>query len=437
MFTGIFGKAGLAKEDVAGTFKAPTKFVRFIPPFQLSRDIDLIISQGVSGNANVVTKVAQGAALLKSGKLNIEVEPEGGIGEHLMAAFGVDTASESVANFVVTLNANDTIDFIEDGGSLVTAVLTPGTYKMGADSSVAGSLCKLIKDQMESANGTAATYTVTYAYATKKLTITKNSGVFILKWATGTNTAKVAKTLLGFTNADTASAIAAVSDSTTGSFIMSHVFSRVASAALPTYSWWQKNGLNYPQFAGCMLNKLEFGIKAKEFVMASCDWAGLKYVAAGVDEAGNPSPKAPFKFSQAALTVAGVPNVNYDELKIVFDNQVDPLHVIGNGVDASKIYSKGFKVSISGSFIVEDSTEWDKFIAGTSSSFGIAITGAEMAGGTTPFSLAMDLPEIYYQAAPLPIGKDLLKIAFTAVAQLNVAQAYAGKVTLVNSEAAY
>lgn len=437
MFTGILGEAGLCKEDVAGTFKAPSKFMRFIPPFQFSRDIDLLISQGVRGIADAVTKVAQGPALLKSGKINFECEPEGGLGEHLMAAFGVDTATESVANFTVTLNGNDTIDFTEDGGGAVAAVLTAGTYKMGASSATAGTLCALIKTQMESANGTSHTYTVTYSYATKKLTVTIDSGVFVFKWATGTNTAKSAKTLLGFSNADTASAIAATSDSTTGSFIMSHAFTRIQSAALPTYSWWQKNGLNYPQFAGCMLNKLDIDIKAKEFVIASADWAGLKYEAAGTSKTAAYSAKQPFKFSQAALTVGGSSSVDYEQLKITIDNMVSPLHVVGNGIDASKIYSQGLKVSISATLIVESSTEWDKFIAGTSSSFAVAITGSELAGGVTPFSLALDLPETYYQAAAIPINKDLVKIVFTAVQQYNVAAGYSAKATLVNNEAAY
>ena len=549
MFTGIFGKSGLAKENPSGTFVAPTKFMRFIPPFQFSRDIELIISQAISGVADVVTKVVQGAALLKSGKINFEVEPEGGLGEHLMAAFGTDTATE-IASFVVTghtvftvtlntndfldfiedagaevsaqitagtytvyelcaaiktameavngastytvtfnlttrkftitkssgvfvgkfltgtnnaksiraligftadsasaiaatsdtavthASANDAIDFTEDAGSLVTAFLTAGTYLIGASSAVAGSLCKLIKDQMEISNGTISTYVVTYSYATKKFTITKDSGVFVLKWTTGTNAGIAAMGLLGF-SADSASAIAAVSNSTTAAFVMSHVFTRLADAVLPTYSWWQKNGVNYPQFTGCMLNTIEFSIKAKEFILAAADWAGLKYEPAGATQSDSYSPLVPFKFSQAALTVGGVANVDYEELKVKLDNMVNPLHVVGNGIDASKIYSQGFKVSLTASLLVENSTEWDKFIAGTASSFAVLVTGAEYIKGAIPHTLAFDIPETYYQAAPIPIGKDLIKIAFTAVAQRNVAQGYAGKMTLVNGEPQY
>lgn len=434
MFTGIFGNAGLAKESVKGTFVEPKKFVRFIPPFQFSRDIALIISQGVRGVADMVTKVAQGAASLPSGKVSFEVEPEGGIGEHLMAAFGTDTATET-ANFTVTLNVNDTINFTEDGGVELSAVLTPGSYPMGASSAVAGSLCKEVKDRMEVAG--VGTYTVTYSYTTKKMTITKDSGVFVIKWLTGTNTLKAADSLLGFTTADTASAIAATSDSTTGNFIMSHAFSRLADAELPTYSWWQENGLNYPQFAGCALNSLELDIKAKEFILATADWAGMKYEAGGTTKATSYSAKQPFKFNQAALTVGGSANTNYEEIKIKFDDQAELLHVIGSGIDAEKVYSKGMMVSLSATLIVENSTEWDKFIAGSSTSFALAITGSEMAGGSTPFSLAVDLPEVYYQAAPIPIGKDLIKIVFTAVAKLNVSAGYTSKVTLVNNEPQY
>ena len=435
MFTGIFGKAGLAKESVKGTFVEPTKFMRFIPPFQFSRDIDLILSQGVSGQADMVTKVAQGAAALKSGKINFEVEPQGGLGEHLMAIFGTDTDTESVANFTVTLATNDAIDFKEDGGSELNAILAAGTYIMGASSAESGSLCEAIKTALEAAG--AGTYTVTFDYATKKLTITKDSGTIQILWATGTNTATAADSLLGFTTADTGAALAVTSDSTTGDFIMSHVFSRLADAELPTYSWWQKNGVNYPQFKGCALSSLEFDIKAKEFVIASADWAGLGYEAGGTDKSAVYSAKQPFKFNQAALTVGGVSVTDYEEVKIKFANNVDLLHVIGDGIDASKSYSKGMMVTISASMIVENTTEWDKFIAGTSSSFALTITGSEMAGGSTPFSLALDIPEVYYQAAPIPIGSDLIKIAFTAVAVYNTSSGYTSKATLVNNESEY
>jgi len=117
------------------------------------------------------------------------------------------------ASALVTLNTNDYIDFTEDGGAEVSAQLTAGTYAVGSSSSEAGTLCALIKTKMEAVNG-ASTYTVTHSTSTDKITITKSSGVFILKFATGTNTAKNASGVMGFAASDTASAISATSGST-------------------------------------------------------------------------------------------------------------------------------------------------------------------------------------------------------------------------------
>ncbi len=123
------------------------------------------------------------------------------------------TEHKTYGSLVVTLNTNDYIDFTEDGGAEVSAQLTAGTYPVGASSSEAGTLCALIKTQMEAVNGTS-TYTVTYNGSTDKITITKDSGVFVIKFATGTNTLKNASGVMGFSGSDTASAISATSGST-------------------------------------------------------------------------------------------------------------------------------------------------------------------------------------------------------------------------------
>lgn len=112
----------------------------------------------------------------------------------------------------VTLNTNDYIDFNENGGANVAAQLTAGTYPVGASSSESGTLCALIKTQMQSAG--SGTFTVTYSGSTDKLTITRSTGTFSIKFASGTNTAKNASGVMGFSGADTADAISATSSST-------------------------------------------------------------------------------------------------------------------------------------------------------------------------------------------------------------------------------
>ena len=113
---------------------------------------------------------------------------------------------------LVTAGTNDRIDFTENGGAEVSATLTAGTYSVGTSSAQASTLCAEVKTRMDAA-GTGV-YTVTYAVATDKMTIARDSGVFVIRFATGVNTAANAAGILGFTVADTASAISAVSNST-------------------------------------------------------------------------------------------------------------------------------------------------------------------------------------------------------------------------------
>ncbi len=108
---------------------------------------------------------------------------------------------------LVTLNTNDFIDFTENGGAAVAAQLTAGTYPIGAVSSEAGTLCALIKSRMEAVG--SGTFTVTYSATTDEITITRSTGVFVIKFASGTNTAKNASGIMGFSGSDTASAISA------------------------------------------------------------------------------------------------------------------------------------------------------------------------------------------------------------------------------------
>ena len=107
------------------------------------------------------------------------------------------TETEEVLEFKVTFDTNDNIDFKEDGGGELTATITAGTYTVSE-------LEAEIKNQLETASdggGNNINYTVSYDSSTKKFTI-KEDGSDLeqldILWATGTNNAKSASSLLGF-----------------------------------------------------------------------------------------------------------------------------------------------------------------------------------------------------------------------------------------------
>ena len=435
-YTGILGEAGLAPEVTPGTFVAPTVGVRFRPPFDFSVNMTLLESQGVSGIPDMVTKTAQGPSELKSGKVKFEVEPEGGLGQHLMAAFGVDTMTE-VASFIVQTGVNDTIDFVCTAGTKA-ATVAAGTYAAGLNSGTdaATTLCYKIAAAMVVADG-AHVYTVTFNPATNLFTIATNqaTGTFSLLFHTGTNNAKTMAPLLGYATASDQTGAYTYTAGTAVVAVGSHVFSRIASASLPTYSWWQKNGPDYPEFAGCMLSKLEFDIKAKEYVVASADWIGLKYVSGGTSQSITYSTHQPFEWDQAVVTVAGTPYTDYEDLKITIDNNCENVHTVSATANANKNYSKGFKVSVALTLTVENTTEWAKYNAGTLSSLTIALTSTEFIKGSIAFALTFTMTNIAYKAAPRPIPKDMIKITFSADATSSVNTSTTMTVTLVNSVA--
>ncbi len=435
MYVGQLRAAGLAKEITVGTLATPpSEYIPYIPPDSFITAIALLESTEVRAIPDKVYKVSQGPGDLKGMKMKWEAEPEN-IGNLLMAAFGTDTVTEKTA-FVIG-STNNKIDFKESGGSQLHATIASATYAMGADSSVNSSLCKAIKTALDAAGGT--TYTVTFNSGTKKLTITPTAGTVQILWLTGTNQATSAWSVLGWTHADTADASSLTSNGTTAAQDWTHTFSRLNASQLPTYSWWFDKGAAYPQFLGCMVNKLDFAIKAKEFIIAESEWMGLSYDTNGTSKSPSYSAVKPFKFDQCVVNVDGSPVLNYDNLKISFNNDVEVEHCLSGSIYANKIYSKGFEVMVTMDFVLEDVTQYNKFLAGTACALNFVVTSADdISGGSTgtKYSLTIDIPTANYSVASYPNAPGLLKIAFTARGVYTLASTKTVSVALTNSVAA-
>ena len=531
-YIGRLGSLGIAKETAVGTVNTtPDNWLAFLPPESISPDIKLLEHGGIFAKPDSVFKATQGAASIPSAKFKLIAEPEN-IGEILMGALGTDTAAEtpgftvvSHTVFTVTLNvnnsidfkesvagtnqtatltagtytaydlaaeiktqmetangtavtytvtfnsttrkftitpnsgtvqllwlsgtanakgayaligwakvdtdaaasqtstsavtfaaANDAIPFTEGAGTEKTAYLTAGTYALGLTSATAGTLCALIKTVMDLANGTTDTYTVTYSYSTKKLTITNNTEVFVFRWTTGVNAGISAMSLLGFA-ANSSSATSATSDSTTSPAVFTHTFTRLSSAQLPTYSFYVDKGGGFKKmlFAGAMLNKLTLEAKAKEYVTADADFACLKYDSDGTGTQSYSILK-PFTFNEVSVNFAGSgTELDYDNIKIEIDNQVKMEHSLSGSIWANKIWSEGFKVTVAADFYVEDSVEYSKYLAGSDTSLVVTITSSEMANGITPYKITLNIPLAKYSAAPLQNTSGVVKIPFSMV----------------------
>ncbi len=428
-YVGKLRTLGLAKESSPGTLESTiSTFLAFDAPESIFPSITLLEHKGIAAGPDMVIKASQGPAKIDGAKFKLKVEPQN-IGEILMATFGTDTCTE-VATFTVSA-ANQSIDFKEDGGSEVHASIATGSYGMGTTSGTAGTLCKAIKTALEAA-GTLGAYTVTYSYSTKKVTITKASGTIQLLWHSGTNHATAAYTLLGWTDADTGAALAETSDSTTAQAAFQHVFTELASEQLPTYTMFIDKGLQKSYYTGAMMNKFVLDAKKDDFVNVEADFNMLKYDSDGTQTATY-STLNPFTFPQAVVTIGGSANYDCSEVKIEINNNVKTDHVVGNTVWPTKIWSEGKGVTISANMFLESTNaEYAKFIAGTDSSFSMAITGDTITG-TTKYSLSFNVPSINYSAAPLQIQTGIMSIPFAAVGKLNSGISATATATLINT----
>ena len=222
-------------------------------------------------------------------------------------------------------------------------------------------------------------------------------------------------------------------DTKTGSGPYTHTFSRGSVAQLPTYSLTVKNGLTYSEVYGAMCNKVVLDVKAPDWVTCEADFVGSNFTTGNPSFTPSYSPLNPFKFDQATLTIGGSGVSNYSDLKITFDNKVKIQPILGGSIYSNVIYTESFEVDIACTMVVENSTEWGNFTSGTSSSLVLALTSTQQTSSTY-YSLTINVPTIYYEAAPFPLKNGLLEITFQAKAVYTAASTnYTANAVLVNS----
>ena len=418
-FLGKLGICGFAKENPSGTAQIPpTVFLPFLPPESFTAAIAQLESKGVYNHISAAQRMVQGAGEIKGAKIKVEMNPET-IGHMLMAAFGADVVTET-ASFTVTLNSNDRIDFTVDAGGAVSCQIAAGTYAMGTASSQAGTLCQLIKAGMEAASA-GRTFTVTYSATTKKMTIAVDAAhVFVMQFLSGTNNAKTICALIGFTKADTASALTATSNSTTLAPVQTHTFKRVDALALPTYTYWFKKADKYPYFSGCMLSKLIIEAKAKEYITADAEFVGLKYE--GYDAGGGSvspaySTRVPYTFANAQVKIDTVASLDYDSIKIELDNAVAADHVLQQSIWAGRIYSTDFRATIAANLIFSDDTQYQKFLNDQTAKIELIFSHPDKINGVTPYGCSFTVPLAKYLGAPLTLPEGKIIVPFSAVAK--------------------
>lgn len=325
------------------------------------------------------------------------------VGELFVMTFGLPSTAEQAA-FIVSAGVNDKIDATEDGGAPFAATLTPGSY-------TSATLATEVKTQLEFSNGTAATYTVTYNATTQKFTITKNAGVFVIKWLTGANTATNAHAILGFSNTDTGSAIFQTSDSTTKA-AFKHTFSLPTGIQPPTYTWFVDRDLDIKKYNGVAAKMLKFVSPVDQMIDLEADLIGLDEAVGLIGSPAYPESN-PLEFYQSTNKIDGVSNVDIKNWHFDIDTGLFAKRTQSQSQLAQDVIAAArWKVSGGYTIFFENETERTKFLAATSGTLQHLLQG-DVIQGTTKYTVDLNLYNSKYTAYPYGDTEGLLAATAT------------------------
>jgi len=423
---------GLKKEGTRLTAETTaTKWLSVDPGSEISHRLELLEDKGLRGIKAAYP--SHSGVKVTDGKVTAPVRTSH-FGEFLQMLLGNPSSAEQS---VVTVEAgvNDKIDLAEDGGAAVAATLTAGSYPVGASSATAGTFCKLVKDQLEAANG-ADTYTVAYDTATRKFTITKSAGVFVLQWNTGTNKATSARALLGFNDADTASAIAATSDVAVANRVHKHTYLLPSGVQPPTYTFFIDRSLGVKKYNGVAVKKMMIKGNADGFVQHDTELLGLDEATGDIGSPVYTDEATPLTFQHVAVKLGGAAMTNVKEWSLSLDSGLFAKRNPGSQVAVDVLAPARMKIEGSLTVYFEDETERAKFIANTTNYLQFLIQGDTLAG-TTKEAVDINLYKIAYKAFPYGDLDGLLGAQATFEAVYSVTDGKLVQVDLTNKVASY
>lgn len=337
-----------------------------------------------------------------------------GSGLKLLKAGLGQVVSTEQASFVVD-NANNKINFKEDGGSQLTATIDNGTYAAGTTSATSGTLCQKIKAALEDAVGSAGTYTVTYSYTTKVFTIAVGGGAAAVQllFSTGTNAAASARTLLGYGSVDTSSAASLLAGTAT-EVVFQHVIS-----ILDAIQYGLTKGLTtqvkladstvYDILDG-VVNSLAISYAPNQELHWDAELHARRVAASVATLSGLTSPGVrPLLYSQAAFTIGGSP-ISLSKLDLAFNNNMKTDLFI-NSQYRSKFVRGGLR-TVTGmfSFDITDQNTYDLFDDFMADAAAVALVATFTGGaikGLQNYSISLSLPSVKFNFESIPGGGGL------------------------------
>jgi hypothetical protein len=404
-------------EDSAwGTSVTPDKII-VMTEDGLDNDLEKLKTAGINTEYHDIDDVKVGG-VVAAGTFGFEMRYQGM--ETLLAhAMGKLPATTEQASFTID-GTNNKIDFKEDAGSELTATLTSGSYIMGADSSVVGSLCEDIKTQLEVAG--TGTYTITFSNITKLLTIAVAGAIAAVQVlpVTGTNTATSSGPTIGFA-ADSSSAGSILADTVVVT-VFSHAFT-LSSEVFEGLGLTLEKDVDISAFTyeGCKINTMEMSLDPKDYLKVSMS-AIAKDVDKSTATAGLTLPTAKIPCSTQIEVKYGNPlaTVIANKFTLSLDNKLqNDDYKLGTTLIAEPARTDKREVTGSINLDFTSTDQYDDFRNAATIGVNAVFTGALIKVGHN-YSITVDIGQAQLMKG-LPLiegpGKVKTELPFEAFAQ--------------------
>jgi len=193
------------------------------------------------------------------------------------------------------------------------------------------------------------------------------------------------------------------------------------------------------QYAGCVVNALSFSFGVGQKILRATASIIGKTRTSIAKTAPSFTDEEPFKWNQATMSIGGSANNNLETVELNFEAGLSGVPLLDGSNRIAKILPDGFRQG-SGTLtfgVVDDHTEFDKYIGWTTQAMQIKFEGA-IIEETYKYTLQFDFPKVLYRSFPINVGgSGRLTVGADVKFERDATSGYMVKVTLVNTKASY
>lgn len=192
------------------------------------------------------------------------------------------------------------------------------------------------------------------------------------------------------------------------------------------------------QYYDMVASKLGLSVANGEFLKGSIEFVGGKYSQVAAPAASFNAGKY-YTWDVASVSIAGTANGDMEEMNLELDEGLEAMYTLNNTKTPSRVKRSGRRtLSVGGSIIFDNQTEYQQFLGQAERNFTIHFKGPTeiQSGYFNTLTLIVPLGR-YTEFKPVAGDSGKLKVGFSAKGIYSVTSATMLHVTLVNTQAAF